>query len=182
MGETILLENADRGFALELARAATARGDRVLGLVPTSPSLFEVATGGKGVAIIADTGRRSGPAELRSRLKEARVSIGLVVLADSAPRKTIARMRAIQPYLSTLPAAVVVVIVQARGATARGNRERLVAALERLIAAPVLVCSRTRLAGLDKARSPLAAEGARRLIEWLVSSRTPEMPKQAAGR
>lgn len=182
MGETILLENADRGFALELARAATARGDRVLGLVPKSPSLFDVATGGKGMAITADAGRRDGMAALANRLKEARASIGLVVVADSAPRKTLARMRAIQPYLSTLPTAVVVVVVQTRGAVARGNRERLVEALERLIAVPVLVASRARLAGIAESRSPLAAECARRLIEWLVSARTLAMPKDSAGR
>lgn len=168
MGETILLADADRGFALELARAASARGDTVLGVVPQTPSLFEVATGGRGLAIVADLGQRDGAAALASRLKAAHVSIGLVVVADAVPRRTLACIRATKPYLSAL--AAVVVLVQANGPRARDARDRLVASLERLVPA-VLVASRARLAGLDDRLAPLAAERARRLIDWLVARR-----------
>jgi hypothetical protein len=181
MGETILLADADRGFALELARAASARGDRVLGIVRRSPSLFEVATGGRGVPIVADLGQRDGAAALRRRLNAARASIGLVVVADAMPRRTLACIRATLPYLATVP--VVVVLVETSGERARGARARLVAALERLVSAPaaVLVASRGRLAGLDEGFAPMAAERARRLIEWLAGAREHDTAAGARG-
>jgi hypothetical protein len=181
MGETILLADADRGFALELARAASARGDTVLGIVRRSPSLFEVATGGRGVPIVADLGQREGAVTLRQRLKSAHVSIGLVVVADAMPRRTLACIRAALPYLATVP--VVVVLVETSGERANGARVRLVAALEQLVTAPaaVLVASRGRLAGLEDGFAPMAAERARRLIEWLAGARASDVAAGARG-